>query len=172
MKFCSKCGAELFDDAVVCVKCGRAVGVEKAEEKIDKKDEVPTKKASMLVSVFGFVSTVFTALALFFLFISIFDCYIDVERNYVSVYSTSYSADFYLNARWFCCALISSVGSLGCALTAFIISLAKKQKGERLLLVISRLIFGVLLFVICGLALTEIDCLQLVELTRNTYRFY
>ena len=22
MKFCSKCGAEMFDDAVICVKCG------------------------------------------------------------------------------------------------------------------------------------------------------
>ena len=25
MKYCSKCGAELFDDAVICVKCGCAV---------------------------------------------------------------------------------------------------------------------------------------------------
>lgn len=25
MKFCSKCGAEMFDDAVICVKCGRPV---------------------------------------------------------------------------------------------------------------------------------------------------
>ena len=26
MKYCSKCGAELFDEAVVCVKCGCPVG--------------------------------------------------------------------------------------------------------------------------------------------------
>ena len=25
MKYCSKCGAEIFDDAVICVKCGCAV---------------------------------------------------------------------------------------------------------------------------------------------------
>lgn len=25
MKYCVKCGAEMFDDAVICVKCGRPV---------------------------------------------------------------------------------------------------------------------------------------------------
>ena len=29
MKYCTHCGAEIFDDAVVCVKCGRSVETHK-----------------------------------------------------------------------------------------------------------------------------------------------
>ena len=36
MKFCSKCGAQIEDDAVICVKCGCAVAPEKKLSKDEK----------------------------------------------------------------------------------------------------------------------------------------
>ncbi len=33
MKYCTKCGAELFDDAVLCMKCGCAVESDAVEKK-------------------------------------------------------------------------------------------------------------------------------------------
>jgi ribosomal protein L40E len=35
MKYCRHCGAEMFDDAVLCVKCGRQVESVKLSDKAD-----------------------------------------------------------------------------------------------------------------------------------------
>ncbi|MCR4726389.1 MAG: zinc ribbon domain-containing protein [Clostridia bacterium] len=40
MKYCSKCGTELVDEAVVCVKCGCAVGSLGNEPEVKKKNAV------------------------------------------------------------------------------------------------------------------------------------
>lgn len=34
MKYCAKCGAEMFDEAVICVKCGCPVEAQRKENKI------------------------------------------------------------------------------------------------------------------------------------------
>ena len=44
MKYCSKCGNELFDEAVVCPKCGCATEKPITEK---KKDTQPNKNAMM-----------------------------------------------------------------------------------------------------------------------------
>lgn len=47
MKYCVKCGAELVDDAVVCVKCGRMVG--EAPKMPSYKDSGITTAAKVLM---------------------------------------------------------------------------------------------------------------------------
>ena len=53
MKYCSKCGAELYDEAVICPKCGCAV------EEIKKEEE--TKKNT--IAIVGFILSFFFAVA-------------------------------------------------------------------------------------------------------------
>ena len=48
MKYCKSCGAELVDDAVVCPKCGVAVG------------EMQTERKNNMLGVVGFVLSFFT----------------------------------------------------------------------------------------------------------------
>ena len=64
MKYCSKCGAELFDEAVICVKCGCPV-----ESSVQFAPEADTRvKESGIttaVKVFLILSTVLTAMLTF-----------------------------------------------------------------------------------------------------------
>ena len=56
MKFCSKCGKELMDEAVVCIHCGCAVG--KAQNNVpNPNDEVSVGFCilSALIPLFGFI---------------------------------------------------------------------------------------------------------------------
>ena len=81
MKYCVKCGAELFDEAVICVKCGCAVGgttvapepaalQPRAVASPEVKQAVVQGKkknaASTASAVFGFFFTIFAALSAMF----------------------------------------------------------------------------------------------------------
>ena len=57
MKFCQTCGAELHDEAVVCVKCGCPVPGTKAEEekKTDESVSVGLVILAVLIPLFGFI---------------------------------------------------------------------------------------------------------------------
>lgn len=60
MKYCVKCGAEMFDDAVICVKCGCPVRNDAAIE------AKPTRSASTTAAkVFMIISTVYMAIFTF-----------------------------------------------------------------------------------------------------------
>ena len=49
MKYCSKCGNELFDEAVICPKCGCATGdVTKAKAKTNNPDQRQINKNQIL----------------------------------------------------------------------------------------------------------------------------
>jgi hypothetical protein len=56
MKFCSHCGSEVADDAVVCPKCGCQVG----EMKVTTPNSAPSE--SRAPQVLGILSVVFGAL--------------------------------------------------------------------------------------------------------------
>lgn len=49
MKFCSKCGNELADDAQVCMNCGCAVGVQKRDAEAVKTNKISSKKKIILI---------------------------------------------------------------------------------------------------------------------------
>ena len=81
MKFCTKCGAELVDEAVICTKCGRMVENQltppTAPIKETTLDEpTPQKNPSALLIVSNFVHSLGIALSLFFLFLSVLKAHV------------------------------------------------------------------------------------------------
>ena len=48
--FCSKCGAELFDEAIICPKCGHAVRREARKDNNNKSEEQKDLGSAFLVS--------------------------------------------------------------------------------------------------------------------------
>ena len=55
MKYCSKCGKEIMDDAVICTGCGCSV------ESAQKKTTVTVPKKAKTASVFGILSILLLA---------------------------------------------------------------------------------------------------------------
>lgn len=57
MKFCSKCGKEIMDEAVICPGCGCAVAQERNEEKKDlKRGDDGLAVASKIFLILGCIS--------------------------------------------------------------------------------------------------------------------
>lgn len=55
MKFCSKCGKELIDEAIICPGCGCAVVKPPELNPIDDKVSVGLCFLSALIPLFGFI---------------------------------------------------------------------------------------------------------------------
>lgn len=58
MKYCSKCGAELVDDAVVCTKCGRLI----ENTNFSAMSNQSSSGITTAAKVFMIIGTVFTSL--------------------------------------------------------------------------------------------------------------
>lgn len=58
MKFCTKCGNEMLDEAIICTKCGCMV------ENSPKKEEKIKEKNENFESMYGIISLVFGILSL------------------------------------------------------------------------------------------------------------
>lgn len=66
MKFCPNCGAEVFEDAVVCVKCGRPLsGNAPAASQPPVVEEVQPSTLATIAKVFMIIGTVFMSLFTF-----------------------------------------------------------------------------------------------------------
>ena len=68
MKFCTKCGKELIDEAIVCTGCGCSVVHDKTVENVVIKKAVVTRKESNLMSaakILMILGTVWTAIFTF-----------------------------------------------------------------------------------------------------------
>ena len=66
MKYCAKCGAEMLDEAVICVKCGSFVN---CEEPLNSASALPQQESNAAVAakIFMLLSTVlYSVLAVFF----------------------------------------------------------------------------------------------------------
>ena len=166
MKYCTSCGSEMFDDAVVCTKCGRAaVGIDynmRNGFNDNMQKNVPTNLPApecKIVSAFNFVSSLLCSFSLFSLLLSLFTCYISTSISSYSssyYYSSSYNAYsyFYPDEGFASLALVFATAAFGFGIATFIITLAKKQRGEKLFAGITKLIFGLLLFIVSVVALT------------------
>lgn len=55
MKFCSKCGKELCDEAIVCTNCGCAVENNKSKASADDKVDVGLCVLSALLPIYGII---------------------------------------------------------------------------------------------------------------------
>lgn len=66
MKFCAKCGAELVDEAIVCVKCGRSV---ENNTIVQSENKSPSQKSglSTAAKVFMILGTIVISLWTFFI---------------------------------------------------------------------------------------------------------
>ena len=106
MKYCSKCGRELFEEAVVCPGCGCALQVADAKGKKEKvvfNSFLPLNIVNFLFSILAISAMLFMMLSLIFSHVSTF----------VSYSSYSYST-FYADSLFY--------PDVGWAITAFIIS--------------------------------------------------
>ena len=123
MKYCVNCGAELYDEAVVCVKCGRSAAPSYDFGFDKRKNPVQNDGNSSIVEVFRFISNVLCAISMLFLACSF---------AYAEVIEYRYGIFFYLDYTFATIALISSIVSFGMGLVTFILALAKKQRNEKL----------------------------------------
>lgn len=155
MKFCTKCGNELFDEAVVCMKCGCAVGTavknpKPASAPVQSRAHTEKKSESGVLPAFNFIFDLSTVLANLMLWIS-------VAYAYIYTYSTSWSLYSYLWLDFGCVimAFILSIVSLGFGITCFCVTLAKHHKGDKLFAGITRFIVGIGFFVTTLLVLSQ-----------------
>ena len=97
MKYCVKCGNELFDEAVFCTKCGVMLGthiqpIRDVKESVEVKN-TDKSKSSILYLVFGFISNILSIASAFFLLLSIRFSYVDCYAR--SVAESHASSTFY-----------------------------------------------------------------------------
>jgi hypothetical protein len=155
MKFCSKCGHELVDEAVVCINCGCSVSpayqqATKAKNASTVTLGTPTtEKTSVLPCVFNFVFSITAVVSVFFLILSVAWAWISTDI-YTSYYSSNISVYAYLYPdAWFAIlGLISAIVSCGFGIVSFILALVKKEKLDKLFSSITRLFIGVALIVL------------------------
>lgn len=143
MKFCSKCGAELFDDAAICTKCGRMLeGAAQPSEGIDI--AAVDKKQSMKVTVFNFVFAIMAVMTLFFLALSFVwaRVYSDLV---VGTYDIWVNSSFGLEDDTLIVAMIFSFASFAFGLVSFILTLVERLREEKLFRGIFNLVVGIVL---------------------------
>jgi len=149
MKFCEKCGAQLFDDAVLCTQCGRMLGSARPTAKKPKSpNKADTDRFCTLISAFGFAYSVATAIAWLFLILSIalgpISSSAKVGYSSKSMYVSVFS-DFRPHWELISAATVFSSIAFALALTHFIITLVNQQRGSRFFSSLSKLISSICL---------------------------
>ena len=139
MKYCSKCGHELVDEAVVCVSCGRLV------EQVVKREPVEKIKEPMVysgeyegntvvnkcVNIFNFIYSLALAFTCGFAIMSVLDGWVSNSGYYRCNY------DLVITSFVFGC--ITFI----CGVAGFVFTLIGRQRGSKLLSSISRLVIGI-----------------------------
>ena len=159
MKFCTKCGNELFDEAIVCTKCGCMVGQTpinvQSQSNVTTQCFVPTnqKKPSSLPIVFNFIFDLFAILYFFIISITVFTVWVicDAKTKIVSQYNTATTT---VNAYLFfdeSGSVLATLVAIVCAilgLTSLILAVSYREKKENMFSTIKRLILGVFFIII------------------------
>ena len=153
MKFCTKCGAQLFDDAMICVKCGCMVeGMKAPAKKSPPKNEegllcTGERRPSTLLLVFNFLFTTLAILSVFWLAIAFAENSLVAEISVSKYYNYSIDGYTVFNEDLAISAVLASLLAMGCALVSFIMTLIEKHRGERLFSAITKLVGGFFLTV-------------------------
>lgn len=152
MKFCSKCGHELVDEAVVCVSCGRLVEqiikqepAEKIKEPVVYSRDCEGNSAiNKCANIFSFIYSLAIAFTCGFAILS---------AQLGDVGGTYYSTYYYYNWDLAVASLVFGCIAFICGVAGFVFTLIGKQRGSKLLSSISRLIIGIfaLILTICAL---------------------
>ena len=134
--FCSKCGKEVFDEAVVCPGCGCLLGhkqEQKVKTPVGPKD---TTSKNTIAQILLFVSFGLAAFAVMWLFSSIFGAY---------VYAPSYSRSVFLTIDYdfasLACVLASAAVITG--VLSLIFAVYKKEEQWMTTLTILNMIFAI-----------------------------
>ena len=64
MKFCTQCGNQMFDDAVICTKCGKldeSFPYNNIQPQINRSQAPKMAKESVIASIFSFISSILSA---------------------------------------------------------------------------------------------------------------
>ena len=151
MKYCEKCGAELFDDAVICTKCGRMLEPTRAE-KSGESELLVDKRPSTLLIVFNFVFSLLAVLTLLWMLEAVFYSYVDVDvdvsiSSYTNKITTYAYAYLWPESGFSVLAFISALPTFAFGIVTFVMTLVGKHRGERLLSGIFKLAVGALLLI-------------------------
>ena len=141
MKYCTKCGKELLDEAVVCINCGCAVkgNVQSIyNQTLHTPKAVGNEKKGTIFSVLNFVFDISVILSMVMLWISV---------------AYSYGG-FYMEEGCLLVAFILSALAFLFGITCFVFTLTNKHKGDKLFAGITRFIAGIGVFVAELLLLT------------------
>lgn len=154
MKFCSKCGNELLDYAVVCTKCGCLV--EQPTMNSPQPSASPqgfvdnltlrTKTSHFLPTLFNFIFDLFAILSGFMIGKAIAESWVSVGVSSYSYYS--------LNAYWntdevfIILALVTAICSAICALTSLIVTLVNRDKIQIIFSSIKRVFLSIALILL------------------------
>ncbi len=144
MKFCTKCGHELVDDAVICLACGCMVSGAAAPKREETVAEASSKNPDKLPAIFNFVFTLSTVLSVFFLLLSLAFPYAEKWLDAVYVYP---QVDLAIFAWLFSCP------SVGFGIAGFSVTLSRHLGTEKTLGAIARFVMGVMLSLLCFIVL-------------------
>ena len=152
--FCTKCGKELLDEAVVCTGCGCLVNKEKQESKVVTKTELPEKTKENWLTVLLIVSFACACLAIVFFLVCIItsisdgNCFhsnMSIKHGYafnsIEVHYLYVAVNGFMIPTFIC-----GVFGLGAAIPAFILS--KKRDYATKILATFTLIFTIAAFVL------------------------
>ena len=121
--FCKTCGNELHENAVICPKCGCAVGNAKP---IKQKSSNNTSKA---LTVINYMSVILICIATMFIASSVFSATVDVYEGYSSIITTYY-AYFWTNIEDSITGMVFAIIALVVSIIGFVLGLKKENKDK------------------------------------------
>ena len=148
MKYCTKCGHELFDEAVMCVGCGCMVADIPEAEVAPK--PVDNDKKSSLSCVFNFISVILIAMSAFHIIIALLSGRVNTNLNFHSDYSYYISSYFWVDEDLLIASTLFAAPAVGFALASLITSAVKRLKSRYILTAIAELSIAMLLIIACA----------------------
>ena len=150
MKFCSKCGHEMVDEAVICTNCGCAVENFTTPERKKQKVVDPNKGAKM-AEIFTFIFSLVIVVCLFFVILSFAFSYVYVNvelggERYGDIYFNEYS-DYRIDYVAMLLAMITTCVSLAVAVTGFFVTLISKLNRKYIFSSVTQMWVSLVLFV-------------------------
>ena len=153
MKFCTKCGAELFDDAVICTKCGRMLENQPQQPlpaTAEPPSPTPQRTPSSFLVVSNFIHLLSTVFVLFFSIVGTACGYVysygEITQSFYTNYINTIDvwSYFYPSEGCMVFAFLFAGLSLIFGVISFVLTLVQKHRGEQLFSGISKLLIGLL----------------------------
>ena len=163
MKFCSKCGTQLVDEAVVCTACGCAVqgGTAPNQPLTAEPVQAPSVKtadkkfAKTFIPIFNFVALLGIAASVFFVFMALTEMHASAYGSAELTYSYySYDIDLDLTARvwadydYMFNAFLAAIIAAPFPIVSLIFTIKEKSKLEKIFSAIFKIVVCALLIVL------------------------